>query len=118
MMEFTGKICVVTGGANGIGRCIAQNFLERDAFAAVIDTDEVRGRELAEAYPGKVLFFAGDVAEQHVLEGFADHADDLRQGGIFTDSRRLTGQETVRESGLPGKQRLSVQKRDLFQVQL
>jgi len=72
-MDFQNKVCVVTGGAGGIGRCIAEEFLKAGSFAAVIDTDEEAGKRLAARYEtGRVLFACGDIAEEAVLESFAD----------------------------------------------
>ena len=56
---FTGKAAVVTGGANGIGKCIAQEL--RKAGAAV---------EIIDKAPGD--HFVGDIADQQVLERFAE----------------------------------------------
>lgn len=71
-MNFTDKICIVTGGANGIGRCIAERFLEAGARVAVIDPDEAAGNRLAARFsPDRFLYFPGDIAEQAVLERFA-----------------------------------------------
>jgi len=40
-MQVTGKICVVTGGASGIGRALAARFVDEGAAAVVIaDIDE------------------------------------------------------------------------------
>ena len=55
---FEGKIAVVTGGASGIGRCIAAEFERRGARVHVID---VR--------PGN--HFVGDVGDPAALEAFA-----------------------------------------------
>ena len=38
-MNFTNKHAVITGGANGIGRCIAETFLREGAAVTVIDID-------------------------------------------------------------------------------
>jgi len=55
---FKDKIVVVTGGANGIGKCIAEEFRKAGATVCVIDK-----------VPGE--HFVGDIADKAVLESFA-----------------------------------------------
>lgn len=55
---FKDKIVVVTGGANGIGKCITEEFRKAGATVCVIDKA-----------PGD--HFVGDIADKAVLEAFA-----------------------------------------------
>ena len=57
---FSGKVVVVTGGANGIGKCIAQEFEKLGAHVHVIDKAEGD-------------HFVGDLADKATLERFAAH---------------------------------------------
>lgn len=52
-MNIDGKVCVVTGGANGIGRALAEGLTARGArHVAVADLDEANARAVAEAVGG------------------------------------------------------------------
>lgn len=64
------KHAVVTGGANGIGRCITENLLEEGVAVAIIDTDAVSGEMLSRKYGEQLLFCCGDIAEQATLDAF------------------------------------------------
>ena len=55
---FKDKVVIVTGGANGIGRCIADEFRSQGAAVYVIDKQEGE-------------HFVGDIAKKVVLEAFA-----------------------------------------------
>ena len=57
-MDFKNKIVIVTGGAQGIGRCIAEEFGKRGAIVCVIDKQQGD-------------HFVGDLADKQVLEQFA-----------------------------------------------
>jgi NAD(P)-dependent dehydrogenase (short-subunit alcohol dehydrogenase family) len=56
---FKDKVVVITGGAGGIGKCIAEEFEKAGAKVAIIDIQDNN-------------YFAGDLADKNALESFAD----------------------------------------------
>ncbi|MBR1870321.1 MAG: SDR family oxidoreductase [Kiritimatiellae bacterium] len=65
-MEFKDKTVVVTGGAQGIGMCIAECFRQEEATIHIIDRQEGP-------------WFVGDLADKATLERFA--ADVIAKSG-------------------------------------
>ncbi|HZY17924.1 MAG TPA: SDR family oxidoreductase [Ramlibacter sp.] len=57
-----GRICIVTGGAQGIGEACARRFAREGALPVIADVDAVRGQALAGELGG--LFVACDVGDK------------------------------------------------------
>lgn len=78
-MNFTGKRCVITGAARGIGLCILRQFATRGARCAFIDTDATQGDKIAAELKKTgtdILFCHGDISEETTLRDFARRVGD------------------------------------------
>ena len=63
MYSFKDKVVVVTGGANGIGKCISEEFRKQGASVCVIDKAEGE-------------HYIGDISDKAVLEDFVKSVID------------------------------------------
>jgi NAD(P)-dependent dehydrogenase (short-subunit alcohol dehydrogenase family) len=64
LLSLEGKVAIVTGAASGIGRGISIRLAEMGAFVALLDIDDIKGRESAaeiEAHGGEAIFLNCDV---------------------------------------------------------
>lgn len=70
-MDFNDKVVVITGGANGIGRCLVEEFLKVGAYVAFIDIDVEAATKLVNEYNSeRLLFVQGDIANEEVIVNF------------------------------------------------
>ena len=72
--ELAGKIAVVTGGVNGIGRGIVEVFVEEGARVVVGDVNEAAGEALAGELGEAVRFLRTDVSDRAQVQALIDHA--------------------------------------------
>ena len=68
-MEYKDKVVIVTGGAQGIGKCIAEEFRKQGALVEVIDKQE------------GLDHFVGDLSNKNAIEEFTKLViEKIRQG--------------------------------------
>ena len=99
--QFAGKVAVVTGGANGIGRAISLAFAAEGANLAIMDREPGPLGETAEEARRlgvKVLPLAGDMTDKQVVaENFARVKADLGMIDMLTNNIGQTARENYSE---------------------
>src|SRR6201998_1753616 len=73
MMEFSGKVAVITGAGNGIGRAAALGFASRGAKVVVVDRDEAAASPPAgiiRQQGGEARFVAADVTKSADVQAY------------------------------------------------
>ena len=83
-MNFKDKVAVITGGAQGIGLCVAEEFQKAGAMVCVIDKQQGD-------------HYVGDIADKQVLEDFANDVINLHGHVDFLINNALPQMKGINE---------------------
>jgi len=71
-MRLAGKVCLVTGGAMGIGEATATRFAAEGATVVLGDVNAELGQRLAAGLGPQAAFYAVNVADRQAVQGWVD----------------------------------------------
>lgn len=73
-MKLEGKVAAVTGGSAGIGRAIAEAYLEEGASVAIMARNAEKAASVLADIDARdrLIFIQGDAMDQDAVEGFVD----------------------------------------------
>jgi NAD(P)-dependent dehydrogenase (short-subunit alcohol dehydrogenase family) len=72
--RLAGKVAVVTGAGNGIGRGCAERLAAEGASVIAVDIDGEAARRTADDLPGKALAVTADVSDEAQVDAYMDAA--------------------------------------------
>ena len=71
-MRLKDKVCLITGGAAGIGKATALKFAKEGAKVVLCDVDEAAGQALAKELGNGALFYKVDVTNREAVQVWID----------------------------------------------
>lgn len=90
--ELAGKVAIVTGGASGIGRGIAERFLAEGARVVIADMDRERGEALAGQLGAEATFRGADVSDPAQVGALVESAVEIFGGlDIMVNNAGVSG---------------------------
>lgn len=118
--DLTGKVCLVTGAARGIGQAIADRFAANGAQVVYTDVDEAAVREAANRFPACRAFRLNVTSDDDIKEVIARTSKEfgrldvlVNNAGVNTLIHRVPLDEFPREEW---DRILSVDLTGIFQV--
>jgi NAD(P)-dependent dehydrogenase (short-subunit alcohol dehydrogenase family) len=75
-MELKDKVAFITGGASGLGRATAENFMAAGAKVLIFDLNEENAKNTAAALGDRATYAAGDVADEEAVKAAVKKAVD------------------------------------------
>src|SRR5689334_772252 len=72
VLDFAGKVVLVTGGGAGIGRATVAAFAELGAMVVVLEVDAGRAAELRRSYAEQLVVVDGDASDAGDVAALAE----------------------------------------------
>jgi len=96
MERLQGKVAIITGGANGIGKATAEKFIKEGAQVAIWDIVKDKGEEAAKALGNNTKFYQVDTTSFEQVEKAAQQThDDLGKIDILINNAGITQDATL-----------------------
>lgn len=74
-MKIQGKVCVVTGGASGLGAATAQHLVAQGAKVILVDMNQELGQQLQQQLGENAEFAAVDVTDENQVQQLFNHIE-------------------------------------------
>ncbi|NLN58300.1 MAG: 3-hydroxyacyl-CoA dehydrogenase [Gammaproteobacteria bacterium] len=74
-MKIQGKVCVVTGGASGLGAATAQYLVSQGARVIMVDMNQELGQQLQQQLGSQSEFLAVDVTDENQVQQLFSHIE-------------------------------------------
>ena len=88
--KYKGKVVLVTGASRGIGKAIAQKFVQQGAFVIGTGTSEASANKISDELAGNGTGLVLDLSAKSSIDDFADKLGALNPPNILVNNAGIT----------------------------